>query len=845
STNFSGTKDAASQEVKKDVSSLRYIAIPNWVHDALLESSSSKPQDGCSPEVPEGNGNTDPTSFTSNPPAEQIETITVETPIPIISSPIPTACFNDFLEPFSEARLISKRVANQEEIPSLDNILSLTNRIHKDHPKSQIIGHVDTPVQTRHKSKEVEEQSFIATIYQKTDPALLQFCLLMRIAKVPKTNGSNRKPKIAKSLISNKMELGTSRGSNTLVALSSSSLVDLRKPLIKQLYIFGCTCYLAKDGENLDKRKEKGDTCILVGYSTQSKGYRVYNKRTKLIVKPIHPKFDEIKEMSEMSVANNTPGLVPQRQKASDYDNSGPDPQLQNVTPLIDTLVLSQQELDLLFEPIIPTTANAAENNYNQAEDEFTIPFCTPEELHQFDRLKVWELVDKPFDKNVIKLKWLWKNKKDEEQTIIRNKARLVAKGYAQEKGIDFKESFAPVAGLEAVRIFVAYAAYNSFPIYQMDVKMEFLNGPLKEEVYVAQPDGFIDPDHPEKVYRLMKGLYGLKQAPRAWYDKLSQFLMSKGFTKDADHFGCIDTRKSTSGGIQFLGDKLVSWMSKKQDCTAMSSAEAKYVALSESCAQVTWMRTQLKDYGFNYNKIPLYCDSQSTIAISCNPVQHSRTKHIHTQYHFIKEQIENVKNGGEKPKKDTGLNSNKKSVDQEEQAFLEDIKRLKRQEKEANDKAEALRKKSAQAKILRKTFAQDNEDLLLQAGAARASSTNYVNTASTSVNTASTQINTASTSVNTISTLINTASTPVNTASLSRNVNAAGAFNPNLLTYANQDDSQIPSLEDIYEVPNDGIFTRASYDDEGAMADFTNLESDVNVSPIPQSLIHNIHPTT
>ncbi|GJS13250.1 retrovirus-related pol polyprotein from transposon TNT 1-94 [Tanacetum coccineum] len=108
----------------------------------------------------------------------------------------------------------------------------------------------------------------------------------------------------------------------------------------------------------------------------------------------------------------------------------------------------------------------------------------------------------------------------------------------------------------------------------------------------------------------------------------------------DADHAGCVDTRKSTSGGIQFLGDKLVSWMSKKQDCTAMSSAEAEYVALSASCAQVMWMRTQLQDYGFNYNKIPLYCDSQSAIAITCNPVQHSRTKHIHTLYHFIKEQV-------------------------------------------------------------------------------------------------------------------------------------------------------------------------------------------------------------
>ncbi|GJX02224.1 retrovirus-related pol polyprotein from transposon TNT 1-94 [Tanacetum coccineum] len=112
---------------------------------------------------------------------------------------------------------------------------------------------------------------------------------------------------------------------------------------------------------------------------------------------------------------------------------------------------------------------------------------------------------------------YLKSNKKDEDQTVSRNKARLVAKGYAQEEGVDFEESFAPVARLEAVRIFVAYAAHKSFPIYQMDVKMAFLNGPLKEEVYVAQPEGFVDPDHPEKVYLLRKALYGLKQAPRAW----------------------------------------------------------------------------------------------------------------------------------------------------------------------------------------------------------------------------------------------------------------------------------------------------------------------------------------
>nr|GEZ33813.1 retrovirus-related Pol polyprotein from transposon TNT 1-94 [Tanacetum cinerariifolium] len=154
------------------------------------------------------------------------------------------------------------------------------------------------------------------------------------------------------------------------------------------------------------------------------------------------------------------------------------------------------------------------------------------EELHQFNRLDVWELVGRLLCKNIINMKWLWKNKRDEENTVIRNKSRLVAKGYAQKEGIDFEESFAPVAQLEDVRLFIAYDAYKSFTVYQMDVKTTFLYGPLKEKVYVNQSDGFVEPYHPDKVYRLKKALYGLKQAPRAWYDELSNFLVSKGFFK-------------------------------------------------------------------------------------------------------------------------------------------------------------------------------------------------------------------------------------------------------------------------------------------------------------------------
>nr|GEU90725.1 uncharacterized mitochondrial protein AtMg00810-like [Tanacetum cinerariifolium] len=233
--------------------------------------------------------------------------------------------------------------------------------------------------------------------------------------------------------------------------------------------------------------------------------------------------------------------------------------------------------------------------------------------------------------------------------------------GYAQKEGVDFEKSFAPVARLEAVRLFIAYAAHKSFTVYQMDVKTAFLYGPLKEEVYTNQPDGFVDPYHPDKrcmvgalmyltasrpdimhatcycaryqakltekhltvvkrIFRYLKdtihmGLWYLKDTG----SELTAFL-------DSNHVGCLDLRKSTSGGIQFLGgDKLVSWSSKKQDCTSMSSAEAEYVSLSACCTQVICIRTQLTDYGFYFDKIPMYCDSKAAIIILCNPVQHSR----------------------------------------------------------------------------------------------------------------------------------------------------------------------------------------------------------------------------
>nr|GEV73986.1 retrovirus-related Pol polyprotein from transposon TNT 1-94 [Tanacetum cinerariifolium] len=173
--------------------------------------------------------------------------------------------------------------------------------------------------------------------------------------------------------------------------------------------------------------------------------------------------------------------------------------------------------------------AIGAEADFNNLETSITVsPISTTrihkdphEELLQFKMQKVWVLVDLPHGKRAIGTKWLYRNKKDERGIVVRNKARLVAQGHTQEEGIDYKEVFAPVARIEAIRLFLAYASFMGFMVYQMDVKSAFLYGNIEEEVYVCQPLGFEDPDHPDKVYKVVKALYGLHQAPRAWYETL------------------------------------------------------------------------------------------------------------------------------------------------------------------------------------------------------------------------------------------------------------------------------------------------------------------------------------
>nr|GFB09255.1 hypothetical protein [Tanacetum cinerariifolium] len=265
---------------------------------------------------------------------------------------------------------------------------------------------------------------------------------------------------------------------------------------------------------------------------------------------------------------------------------------------------------------------------------------------------------------------WIFKNKKDESSLVIRNKARLVAVGYSQEEGIDYDETFALVPRIEAIRLFLAYAAHNDFTVFQMDVKTTFLNGILKEEVYVAQPLGFVRKQYPDHVYALDKALY--VPTPMVEQAKLKLDLVGK----PVDHIdyqsmiGLLMYVTSSRPDIMFATSmcaryqanpnehhvsavkrifrylkrtiNLGLWYPKDSgfDLTAYSDADhvgcyldrkkSEYVAVSGCCAQVSWMHTQLTDYGFFYDKVPIYRDSLSAIAISCNPVQYTHTKNIH-----------------------------------------------------------------------------------------------------------------------------------------------------------------------------------------------------------------------
>nr|GFA91661.1 Gag-Pol polyprotein [Tanacetum cinerariifolium] len=280
--------------------------------------------------------------------------------------------------------------------------------------------------------------------------------------------------------------------------------INDRKPSVKFFYIFGSICYIVRDGENLDKMKEKVPTLAPTVTSSE-----IINQADT------HAENDQVADDEFINIFC-TPvqdqGETPSRHVDSSnmhtiyqrypYEHRWTkDHPLEQVIGNPSQYVRTRRQLESDAEMCMfaLTMSRTEPKNIKEAMADSTWIESMQEELYQFDRLDVWELVDRPLCTHVINLKWLWKNKRDEENTVIRNKSRLVAKGYAQKEGVDFEESFAPVARLEAVRLFIAYAAHKYFTVYQMDVKTTFLYGPLKEEVYINQPDGFVDPYHPDK----------------------------------------------------------------------------------------------------------------------------------------------------------------------------------------------------------------------------------------------------------------------------------------------------------------------------------------------------------
>ncbi|GKB91533.1 putative ribonuclease H-like domain-containing protein, partial [Tanacetum coccineum] len=369
--------------------------------------------------------------------------------------------------------------------------------------------------------------------------------------------------------------------------------------------------------------------------------------------------------------------------------------------------------------------------NISQALEDESWVEAMQEELLQFKLQKVWILVDLPSRKKAIGIKWVFRNKRDERSIVVKNKARLVAQGFRHEEGIDYDEVFPPVARIEAIRLFLAFASFMGFPVYQMDVKCAFLYGTIGEDVYVHQPPGFVDPVHLNKVYKVKQQPDGifisqdkyvadilkkfdfcsiktattpiesnkplvkdedgidvdvhvyrsmigslmyltasrpnimfavcacaifqvtskalhlhavkrifryLKHQPKLglWYPRDSPFEL-EAFS-DSDYGGASLDRKSTTGGCQFLGRRLISWQCKKQKIVTNSTTEAEYVATANCCGQVLWIQNQMMDYGFNFMNTKIHIDNASTICIVKNPVYHSRTKHIEIRHHFIRD---------------------------------------------------------------------------------------------------------------------------------------------------------------------------------------------------------------
>ncbi|GJZ14962.1 retrovirus-related pol polyprotein from transposon TNT 1-94 [Tanacetum coccineum] len=434
-----------------------------------------------------------------------------------------------------------------------------------------------------------------------------------------------------------------------------------RLPNIDFLHVFGCPIFIHNHKDHLEKFDEKSDDGYFLGYSLVSKAFRVFNTRRQQTEETYHITFDESTAAIKFSkplvdeylhpyepsqryqVDNNVVQYIEPYERpepivieadASLDQNDQADQNDLNDHPVQTDEILTDDQLEhsnhnndnhiidnlpntkdvQITEPLSsPTKDTAAPNTIliptgNPGAGMHTrvmakeLSAASAHECLFVDFLSKEEpkktLVPAPYGKTIIGSKWVFMNKRDKTSIVIKNKARLVAQGYNQQEGIDYDETFALVARLEAIRIFLAFATYMNFIVYQMDVKSAFLNRKLKEEVYVKQPPGFESSEFPNHVCKLDKALYGLKQAPRAWYLKGTPNLGLwdpkclgfdlKGYS-DSDYAGCNIDKKSTSGACQLVG------------------------AIVGCCANILWIKSQLTDYDIIYEKVPIFCDNMVT----------------------------------------------------------------------------------------------------------------------------------------------------------------------------------------------------------------------------------------
>ncbi|KAJ4707148.1 Retrovirus-related Pol polyprotein from transposon TNT 1-94 [Melia azedarach] len=306
------------------------------------------------------------------------------------------------------------------------------------------------------------------------------------------------------------------------------------KPSVGHLKVFGSVCYVHVPDVKRDKLSKKASKGIFLGYSSQAKGYRIFDLETKKIVVRRDVKVDESSEChwQELDVETTSSRVRRsdfQRDTAQEIDGVEEiDVQSTTDSPVLRTCSLSDVYARCNVAVIDPSNFSEA-SNY----EEWNV--AMRDEIVVIEKNKTWELVDRPLHKQVVGVKWVYRTKFNADGSIHKHKARLVVKGYAQQQGIDYGDTFAPVARLDTIKLLIALAAQNRWKIFHLDIKSAFLNSYLKEEIFIEQPEGFKVNGEEDKVYKLNKALYGLKQAPRAWYSRIDEFLCASGFRRSCN----------------------------------------------------------------------------------------------------------------------------------------------------------------------------------------------------------------------------------------------------------------------------------------------------------------------